>query len=57
MDKEGEREYLGDGVYARYDGYYVHLAVNNHMNEVVAIEPFVLERLNQFYNNKKSNDE
>jgi hypothetical protein len=31
--------YLGDGVYARFDGYQIWLAANNHENEVIALEP------------------
>lgn len=39
-------EYLGDGVYASYDGYQICLHVGAHTNEpVVALEPEVFERL------------
>jgi hypothetical protein len=34
--------YLGDGVYASFDGYQIWLAVNHHENKQVAIEPAVL---------------
>lgn len=37
--------YLGDGVYASFDGFQVWLAVNHHENKVVAIEPKVMENL------------
>jgi hypothetical protein len=37
--------YLGDGVYASFDGYHVWLAVNDHNNKVVALEPEVFEAL------------
>jgi len=40
--------YLGDGVYASTDGYHVWLAVNNHTNIVIALEPAVLEALNRY---------
>lgn len=40
--------YLGDGVYVRFDGYQIWLAVNDHRNEVVALEPEVLTALNKF---------
>jgi hypothetical protein len=40
-----EPEYLGDGVYASFDGYQVWLAVNDHRNQVVALEPSVLAAL------------
>jgi hypothetical protein len=39
-------EYLGDGVYASFDGYHVWLHVGDHRNEpVVALEPEVLDSL------------
>jgi len=38
-------KYLGDGVYASFDGYQVWLAANHHENKVVAIEPAVWENL------------
>ena len=41
--------YIGDGVYARYDGFALHVAVDNHRNEVVVLEPDTLESLNKFY--------
>ena len=34
--------YLGDGVYASFDGYQIWLAVNHHENKQVAMEPTVL---------------
>jgi acyl-CoA thioesterase FadM len=40
--------YLGDGVYASTDGYQIWLAVNHHQNKVVALDPSVLARLNQY---------
>lgn len=41
-------EYLGDGVYARFDGYQIWLAANDHRNDVIAIEPAVLSALIQY---------
>ena len=38
-------QYLGDGVYASYDGYQIWLAVNHHKNLQVAIEPKVMREL------------
>ena len=38
-------EYLGDGVYASFDGYQVWLAVNHHNNKVVALDPHVFDQL------------
>lgn len=40
-----QQTYLGDGVYASFDGYQIWLAVNHHTNNVVAIEPSVMESL------------
>jgi hypothetical protein len=37
--------YLGDGVYASFDGYQIWLAVNHHENRQVALEPQVLMML------------
>jgi len=45
-----EQQYLGDGVYASYDGYHIWLAVNDHRNVVVALEPQVLEALIRYAN-------
>lgn len=42
--------YLGDGVYASFDGYNINLAVNDHTNHVVALEPEVMEKLINFRN-------
>jgi hypothetical protein len=44
-------DYLGDGVYAQFDGYSVYLIVNDYRNEpAVVLEPSVLKALNDFYN-------
>lgn len=40
-----EPKYLGDGVYASFDGYNINLAVNDHTNHVVSLEPEVLNQL------------
>ena len=40
--------YLGDGVYASFDGYQVWLAANHHENKVIALEPEVFQRLCQY---------
>lgn len=37
-----KNEYLGDGVYASFDGYQIWLAANHHENRVIALEPAVL---------------
>lgn len=44
MDKE-KNSYLGDGVYASFDGFQIWLAANHHENKVIALEPNVLEAL------------
>lgn len=41
-------EYIGDGVYASFDGYHIWLAANHHENKVVALEPAVLKRLIEY---------
>lgn len=45
---ENHDRYLGDGVYASYDGYHIWLAVNHHTNKVVALEPEVIDRFNEY---------
>jgi type II secretory pathway component PulM len=45
---EGNDTYLGDGVYASFDGYQIWLAVNHHENKQVALEPAVFARLCQY---------
>ena len=45
---DDEATYLGDGVYASFDGYSVWLAVNHHENNVVALESEVLARLFEY---------
>ena len=43
-------EYLGDGVYALWDGYGVWLHANDHATPTdrIYLEPEVLKALNQF---------
>lgn len=44
-----EPTYLGDGVYATFDGYQIWLGINDHDSPpVVAIEPAVYEALQQY---------
>ena len=48
-DENQDRQvYLGDGVYASFDGYQIWLAVNHHENQVVALEPQVLNALVEY---------
>lgn len=48
------QSYLGDGVYASFDGYQIWLAVNDPQNEVVALEPEVFAALCQYVNRLQS---
>lgn len=48
MEEVIEPRYIGDGVYASFNGYHIWLAVNDHRNRVVALEPQVMEALKQF---------
>lgn len=41
--------YLGDGVYASFDGFQVWLAVNHRANKVVALEPAVQIELMDYF--------
>jgi len=45
------RSYLGDGVYAVYDGYGINLMISNPDNptDIIYVEPDVLDALNGFY--------
>lgn len=40
--------YLGDGVYASFDGWQIWLAANHPKNKTVAIEPQIFARLFQY---------
>lgn len=41
--------YLGDGVYASFDGYHIWLHVGSHDSpRLVALEPEVLEALDRY---------
>lgn len=47
---EFEKRYLGDGVYASFDGYHVWLHVNHHESPpCVALEPPVIDALNRYF--------
>lgn len=37
--------YLGDGVYASFDGYHVWLGLGHHEAKTIALEPPVIEKL------------
>ena len=40
-----KERHIGDGVYVSFDGYQFWLAVNDHRNKVIALEPGVLRQL------------
>lgn len=49
MDNLKKYKYLGDGVYASFDGFYIRLHVNSHEAEpCVAIEPDVMRALEDY---------
>lgn len=50
MTHDEKQQYLGDGVYASFDGFQIWLAVNHHTNKVVAIEPKVMDQLVHYAN-------
>jgi hypothetical protein len=43
-----EARHIGDGVYVRFDGYQLWLAVNHHTNEVVALDSRVVRNLVEY---------
>ena len=45
MSNHEKQAYLGDGVYASFDGHQIWLAVNHHENTVLALDPRVMENL------------
>ncbi len=49
-DMDEPKAYLGDGVYASFDGYQVWIWTSNglRLSERIALEPSVLEALNRF---------
>ena len=55
MSEELEKynSYLGDGVYASFDGYMIWLAVNHHENKVVALEPEVIQTFIEYLKRHK----
>ena len=44
-----EEEYIGDGIYASFDGYYIWLrAAREGGSHVIALEPYVLKELKKY---------
>lgn len=41
-------EYLGDAVYASFDGYQIWLRTGDGNNQQIALEPAVFDRLIQY---------
>lgn len=52
-----KQTYIGDGVYASFDGYQIWLAVNHHTNVVVALEPAVFDALVAYSNKLRDPDQ
>lgn len=47
--------YLGDAVYAFFDGNGVELKLNHHLNPcLIYLEPKVIEALIDFWNNRRN---
>lgn len=46
-------KYLGDGVYVSFDGYHINLAVEDHRNNVIALEPEVMVALIAYFEETK----
>ena len=49
---DDQKDYLGDGVYAEFDGYHVVIYTSNGITNSppIAIEPAVMAALNRYYN-------
>ena len=56
---ESPTRYIGDGVYAIFDGYGIWLHANHHKNPTdrIYLEPSVLEGINNFYRDQIENEE
>ena len=56
MSNEREPEYLGDGVYASFDGYHIWLRTGAHegpgVTNVIALEPSVYRALLRYYDKR-----
>ena len=55
---ENKTEYLGDGVYAVYDGFGIQLRVNDmvYPSDVVYLEDSVINALNRFWERIKEEE-
>lgn len=52
MPKSDDWLYMGDGVYAKYDGFSIWLRTGSHIEPTneICLEPSVINSLNIFYN-------
>ena len=63
MNEEEKKNhcYIGDGVYAEFDGFGIWLRTGNHTDELcddkIYIEPDVLESLNRFVHYLRTRNE
>jgi hypothetical protein len=50
MTMSNKKKYLGDGVYADFDGYQIKLTAENGISatDTIYLEPAVLEALNRY---------
>ncbi len=48
MSEKNHKEYLGDGVYADWDGYHVVLTTASETNNVIYLEDAVIQALNKY---------
>ena len=52
-----KQTYLGDGVYAEFDGYGIWLRANVPNTDSIYLEPTVLSALNVFYDQQFDKDD
>jgi hypothetical protein len=51
------KDYLGDGVYAEFDGFGIVLMANVPTTDVIYLEPEVLDALVRFYERQVNKEE
>jgi len=50
-----KHRYIGDAVYAEYDGHNINLRLNDHRSEIlIVLEPDVMDTLIGFYKNRQN---
>ena len=56
MSTNGNKDYLGDGVYADFDGFGITLTAENGVtvSDTIYLEPQVLEALNRYAERMKT---